>query len=80
MESEEGEAYRFYEAVMTEGPAEEWMTALDEAMKASLYGIAKEGVFMYGCKPRSVHNRECMVERRYFDLVGVPSRSPQRIE
>lgn len=53
MESEEGESYRLHEAVVTEGPAEEWMTTVDEAMKASLYGIAKEGVFMYGCKQRS---------------------------
>ncbi|CDJ69901.1 hypothetical protein ENH_00076170 [Eimeria necatrix] len=52
MESDEGESYAFYEAVMAEGPAEEWMTAVDEAMKTSLHGIAKKGVFMYGCKPR----------------------------
>ena len=54
MESEEGETYPFREPVTTEGPAEEWMTTVDEAMKTSLYAIAKEGVFMYGCKPRSV--------------------------
>ncbi|CDI85908.1 hypothetical protein EPH_0064790 [Eimeria praecox] len=53
MESEEGETYRFYEPVVTEGPAEEWMTTVDEAMKVSLHRIAKEGVFMYGCEPRT---------------------------
>ncbi|KAL8455337.1 hypothetical protein Emag_000819 [Eimeria magna] len=53
MESEEGESYRFSEAVVPEGPAEEWMTFVDEAMKSSLYGIAKDGVFLYGCKPRT---------------------------
>ena len=52
MESEEGEAYRFYEPVVTEGPAEEWMTTVDEAMKTSLHKITREGVFMYGCEPR----------------------------
>ncbi|CDJ60958.1 hypothetical protein EMWEY_00008520 [Eimeria maxima] len=53
MESEEGEAYRFYEPVVTEGPAEEWMTTVDEAMKTSLHKITREGVFMYGCEPRT---------------------------
>ncbi|KAL8431248.1 hypothetical protein ACSSS7_005396 [Eimeria intestinalis] len=53
MESEEGENYHFVEGVVPEGPAEEWMTAVDEAMKASLYGITKDGVFLYGCKPSS---------------------------
>ncbi|KAL8448543.1 hypothetical protein Emed_003723 [Eimeria media] len=53
MESEEGETYHFVEAVAPEGPAEEWMTLVDEAMKSSLYGITKDGVFLYGCKPRT---------------------------
>ncbi|KAL8274185.1 hypothetical protein Esti_001870 [Eimeria stiedai] len=52
MESEEGEIYHFLEAVVPEGPAEEWMTLVDEAMNASLHGITKDGVFLYGCKPR----------------------------
>ncbi|OEH75761.1 axonemal 1-beta dynein heavy chain dynein heavy related protein [Cyclospora cayetanensis] len=52
MESEEGENYRFIEALMPEGPAEEWMATVDNAMKQSLHRIAKEGIYMYGCKPR----------------------------
>ncbi|KAL8426027.1 hypothetical protein Efla_001945 [Eimeria flavescens] len=54
MESEEGESYSFVEGVIAEGPAEEWMTAVDEAMKASLCGMTEDGVFMYGCKQRTL--------------------------
>lgn len=72
MESDEGEAYSFYEAVVSEGPAEEWMTSVDEAMKASLHGIAKEGVFMYGCKPRSAYEVEIVSAHEVE--VGGPQR------
>lgn len=57
MVSDEGESYRFTESVATDSPAEEWMTKVDEAMKSTLSRLTKEGVYMYGCRPRfAVHS------------------------
>lgn len=52
MISEEGESFKFHEAVTAEGPAEEWMRRVDDAMKNTLQRITKDGVYHYAYKPR----------------------------
>ncbi|PHJ24428.1 dynein heavy chain family protein, partial [Cystoisospora suis] len=53
MISEEGESFRFHETVTAEGPAEEWMRKVDDAMKNTLQRITKDGVYHYAYKPRT---------------------------
>ncbi|PFH33986.1 dynein heavy chain family protein [Besnoitia besnoiti] len=53
MVSEEGESFQFHATVLAEGPAEEWMKNVDEAMKSTLQRITKSGVYYYAYKPRT---------------------------
>nr|CEL69705.1 TPA: Dynein heavy chain 10, axonemal [Neospora caninum Liverpool] len=53
MVSEEGESFRFHEVVTAEGPAEEWVKNVDEAMKRTLHRTTKAGVYHYAYKTRT---------------------------
>ncbi|KFG44621.1 dynein heavy chain family protein, partial [Toxoplasma gondii GAB2-2007-GAL-DOM2] len=53
MVSEEGEVLQFHEPVAAEGPAEDWVKNVDEAMKRSLHRTTKAGVYHYAYKPRT---------------------------
>lgn len=52
MVSSEKEKFEHKQPVSIEGAVEAWMTAVEAAMRASLHGIAKEGVYRYAAAVR----------------------------
>uniref|UniRef100_A0A7S2K9S5 AAA+ ATPase domain-containing protein n=1 Tax=Leptocylindrus danicus TaxID=163516 RepID=A0A7S2K9S5_9STRA len=53
MESSEGEMFDLKSQVTVEGPAEHWMTLIEEEMKHSLWIITKEAVYQYAHMERT---------------------------
>lgn len=53
MQSAEKEGFSFKDPVAIEGPVESWMTAVEKAMRDSLYEVTRVGVFNYARQERA---------------------------
>ncbi|GLE04239.1 hypothetical protein PINS_up013150 [Pythium insidiosum] len=60
MESAEGEGFTFRTLATVEGPVENWMTGVEDEMRATLHIIAKEGVFRYASMGRTAWLEEVL--------------------
>lgn len=47
MISDEGETFSFLNPTKADGPVEQWMSRVDEAMIETLHRLSKEGVYYY---------------------------------
>lgn len=52
MRSAEGESLNFREAIMIDGPVEQWMNTVEREMQSTMHAISKEGVYYYAHMPR----------------------------